>query len=581
MEKALQILEKNVQWLVLGLAAAFLGWVAYAYVVTPPAQVKVGSRTVLPGEIAGVIADGPAKTLEKKIKDDRANFTTPDLVASWQSHMSQPPSFALLPYAQDLPQGKGTITDKDHLQVRIAGLPTFPQPVISNSVLAGRSVISTVPAGGAAPPQPANPNVPVAQQGRDLEWVMVSATIPAKALADALLAPLKGQTVDPTLYNSQLLEVTLERQQSNGFDAMGNPTFPAEDGKTITKVAALIVDPTQVMPLPDPKSDLDTKYKFLDWSAQHVDLIATPPFYQVVTGTPFAPPAAPVAPENGQTPGVAPGTAPASAPATAPATAPVTAPESPATPAAAPAPAAGVTPTRPPVTASYIPNGLQPPPDVAGPPMINGNGQQGGQINPYSIPNDILIYAFDQDVKPGQFYRYRLRYSMKNPVFAIKNLADDKLIDQFALQSQPSAWTPAVKVPETTQYWVASVSTKMDQAKMDVFHWSNGQWSVKHMNVAPGETLPGTDMTVVDIRSTDSRQRDKYVLLAAEDGKSYIKSVAKDAADGDYQDLQNQVNTPSGTGAPGTPPGTVIPPITPRGLPPGNSRNPFPGTPNR
>jgi hypothetical protein len=585
MEKALEILEKNVQWLVLGLAGLFLAWVAYAYIMTPPAQVKIGPKVVLPADIATFTADGVAKKIDSKIKNDRADFPTPDLVASWQSHMVEPmlatnfnKDYALPMPASETAIIKGPGPGKVH----VASLPVLPKAVPAPTVQTGLSVVTLPAASGAAPAAP-DPNVPVAQQPRDVKWVTVSATIPAKPLSDAILAPLKGQPLDPQFYNTQLLQVVMQRQQAIGVDAKGDAIFPpADDKKSIEEVPALVIDPTQVLPMPAAKDGPDIQYKYLEWAGQHVDLIATPPFYQVVAGDPWVPP---VSAANGQTPlpgGAAPGVAPA--PASAPAPANGTAP-APATPPATPPAGAMKSSLRQPgqATASYAPfdphnpaggnfpmtpGGLRPgmAPMPFNPVPNAGNVNATGPLNPFAIQNDIQIYGTDENVKPGQSYRYRFIYKMKNPVFAIKLMADDKLVEQFALVSPPSDWSPVVRVPDTTKYWVASIS-RMDQAKMDVFQWSGGQWSVKHLTMSPGDLVPGTDATVVDIRAADSRQppRDRYVLLTTEDGKMQVHNATADAADNDYQTLLNQVNgggiAPNGTNVPPPP---IAPPIAPR-----------------
>jgi hypothetical protein len=208
----------------------------------------------------------------------------------------------------------------------------------------------------------------------------------------------------------------------------------------------------------------------------------------------------------------------------------------------------------------------------------NANANANGPVDPFLIQSDIQFYAIDQNVKPGQWYRYRFIYKMKNPVFLITNMADDKLINQFALVSPPSDWSAPVQVPNTTEYYLASVTgNKMDSARLDLFQWSGGQWSVKHLALGPGDPVPGTDATVVDIRASDSRQppRERYVLLTTEDGKIDKRDPTSDAAKDKYQDLLNQTNAggtaPGGPGA--APPPVFAPPVNPHRpvRPPSNS----------
>lgn len=589
MEKVLEILEKNVQWIVLGLAGVFLLWVAYAFVVTPPASVKMEGRTVLPGEVAVRTRNGPAAELEKQMKENNADFPTPDLVSTWRSRMTQPYEEQVASSAWDAQSGgKVVISTPGSTAVRVAALPVLPKAV-PVAPLTGLSLVEN-PANAANAAQPAQPAPaqPVAATApKDLTWVSVGATISGAALSQAMIAPLKGQPIDPALYNTALLQVELQRQKAT-LDGNGQPVFPdPNDSKSIEIVPPLVLDPAGIQPLPAETDPLDPKYKYIDWATANTALIATPIFYTVTAGTPWVSPfgssTAPGGPAN-----PAPGVPPAPAPQTAP----------------APAPAAGAMRIPPAIgraNASYAPadprsplgdgvggSGLRPrsfPAPGINPGGLNNPGFQpdaggaagaGGQVNPFSIQGDIQIIAHDETVKPGQTYRYRFVYRMKNPIFNVMNMADKKLVDTFAIASPPSDWTAPVTVPDMTKFWVQAVPAKMDQAKLDVFQWLNGQWTKKNMQVGPGDAVPGTDLTVVDVRAADSHGKEKYVLLTTDSGRLIPHYLATDTANPEYQDLQNAVNpNPAGTGTGAAPP--APPPPTPNGrrpVPPARTGRP-------
>jgi hypothetical protein len=205
-------------------------------------------------------------------------------------------------------------------------------------------------------------------------------------------------------------------------------------------------------------------------------------------------------------------------------------------------------------------NPAGPPPFANFAPPANG-GQAGAAINPFVVVDDIQLWAHDETVKPGQTYRYRVIYKMKNPIFGVQNMAKDELVNQLAIASPPSDWSPAVTVAETTKYWLAQIPRLDLPAKMDVAQWVNGNWTLKkNVPLGPGDGVPGTDMTLVDVRIADPKSgREKYVLLVSDTGDLKRRDLAGDVADPDHQSILTQL-------APAPTPGPTPPP-TPRGRP--------------
>ena len=605
MQKTLDILEKNVQWIVLGLAGLFLLWVAYAYVWTPPATVKINNRIATPAD-AALVTQVEAKQLDQQIKDSRSvNFPTDDLVTAWEKHIQDP-------YAAPLPQlAFNTVTqgqvvfDPGHHDPngmpRITELPVPPKPQLLPPT-AGLSTVSLQ-----APNAPQNGNVQaVAQPTKDTDWITLSAVIRAAALRDALQAPLKGAAIDPGLYNTSLLEVVLERQESNGVDANGAPTFPPEDKTNVTKIPALSIYQPTLQKVPADSASKDAQYQFLTWAQQNPSLVSAPVFNQVTAGDPWPTPQLPAATPDAGTP---PGTpaAPASVPATGapdpsavpsgaapsgnpptnppPATPPTTPTPAPTTPVAPPAAAgmkypsnasyAPLDPSRPPDSGypsrrsrrDYFPPGFNP----ANNPGINpGNGggpdpNNAAVIDAVNLTNDLLIWATDETVKPGKTYRYRISYKIKNPVFGVTNLAPEALVKQFLINSPPSDWTDAVKALPITKFWVASVA--QNHASLDVFQYQGGTWkTMKKVPANPGDQVPGTDLTLVDVRSPEaSHGQNQYVLLTSDTGEMQRRDLATDQKDSDHALMLD----PTGAGA-----GTAPPPPAPTFRPP-------PGRPGR
>jgi hypothetical protein len=605
MQKTLDILEKNVQWIVLGIAALFLLWIAYGYVLTPPATTKINNHLVDPSD-AALETQKAAKNLDRQIRETRSpSFPTPDLVTAWRDHMMEPYATQLAAnWSGSMPQteagfipGHEPTTGLPH----VAELAEPPAVQLQQPVAGLSSVIVQPPQGVQGNPNA--PAVPVVQpQPKDTDWITISGVIPAAALKDALLAPFHNAVVDPAMgaiYNTSLLEVVLQRQQSDGVDANGQPTFDPK-GK-IDTIPALVSYQPILQQIPPDSTLMPERYQYLTWAQQNQALLANPMFYQVTAGDPWPTPQMPVpAPgDNGAAPAPQPaGGAPATGTPTPAPTAPgpTTPTPTPTTPAPAPhatglkvsgkayyAPLDGARPPGSGYPGGYpgrgYPNGGRPfNPEFGGGfnpnQMQMGNGQMPqGAIDPFNLTTDMLIWATDETAQPGQTYRYRLVYKLKNPVFGITNLAPPPMVNQFVIASQPSDWSPPVVAPPVTKFWVASVNGS--RTALDVFRYNNGVWTpTKNMQVNPGDQVPGTNLTLVDVRTAEPR-KEKYVLLTSDTGDMLRRDANADISDPDHQAMLTP--NPNGPNGGPPPPDTVPPNSRPGGRPPINGRPPMPG----
>jgi hypothetical protein len=206
--------------------------------------------------------------------------------------------------------------------------------------------------------------------------------------------------------------------------------------------------------------------------------------------------------------------------------------------------------------------------------MQMGNGQMPqGAIDPFNLNTDMLIWATDETAQPGQTYRYRLVYKLKNPVFGITNLAPDDMVKKFVIESKPSDWSPPVVAPPVTKFWVASANGS--RTYLDVFRYNNGVWTPsKNMQVNPGDQVPGTNLTVVDVRTAEPK-KEKYVLLTSDTGDMLRRDVNADMNDPDHTAMSTP--NPNGPNGGPPPPETVPPNSRPGGRPPINGRPPMPG----
>jgi hypothetical protein len=196
--------------------------------------------------------------------------------------------------------------------------------------------------------------------------------------------------------------------------------------------------------------------------------------------------------------------------------------------------------------AATVPQGL-PQPGVDYP-----NGEF-APADPLWKPKTIETWCHDVTVEPGKTYRYRIRYKIKNPIFASNASPKQELVNQFAIVSPESEWTPSIQVPEMINFFVASSkSPNANTVNFDVFTWDKGQTKLQQFKVGPGDLVGGiakdgvdyqTKWTVVDFVK-DARTDDYQILLVNnEDGKIRVRSYKTDVTDALYKALKEQVKT--------------------------------------
>ena len=97
MQKTLKILEQYVEWIAVGIAAAFLGWMIYSYVVKKPVVSSVAGTELTPGEIDQAIKDGPVIKLQTAMQSNSVpSMPINDFVTDLTQQLtSQPTAVAL------------------------------------------------------------------------------------------------------------------------------------------------------------------------------------------------------------------------------------------------------------------------------------------------------------------------------------------------------------------------------------------------------------------------------------------------------------------------------------------------------
>lgn len=595
MEKVTQFLEKNVEWIALGLGGLFLLWVLWAYVITPPVQVQIDGRQLTLGEVDRHIRDNAARRLQQAIDDPtRPNYVFERLENRYAEIMSnsdrKAPNLSGTQFAWVMPPLNLDIIGQDREdgleQIFVEALPKLPAPRFVNKVVDGQPTSEQAVGRGrslvmipdVAPPQlvvggqanqpvqppfnPNDPNQPVQQVDR--LWVSALATIPGKGIADAFQESKVFQ-VAPNA-TTIFLRIEVEREELLPGGSWGNATM----------VPSLAINPLPPLPA---DAQREMAFAYADWAEQNVITILKPPFYPILKGSTWHKPGEPepVLPVmddlRRDTPDpTVDGRRP---PRT-------TRDPSVREPAGRDRPSRGgrgnnaPRDTDRPISAAdgtirfhqVPPNpGDDYPPDYYGgnPGMNPGSRQPGGLVaaqvpplvtrkfQPSAEMPDVEIWFHDDSVESGKTYRYRVRYRMLNPIFGLFNVSrPDNLTEQFALTSEWSQWSQPIGLDSLVQYFVYGWRPNANTVNFEVFKWENGIWQSEiFQNLQPGDMIGGTrqknnqavdfttGVTVVDIR--EDARRETFVLLVDSQGNLLTRSFRQDQGSSEYRDLRDKV----------------------------------------
>lgn len=505
MEKHLKTLEQNVQWIALGLGGIYVLWMVYAYVITPPVTVKLGTgptaAAVTPDDVDDTISKKYAEplktamsrsdTLDIKVTDvmgpylariDEKDLKTPDLATAWGGVRGEVP---------------GVVIDQNNKNALIAQAPVPPKPVavayssnIASIVLPnaqGQNNNAVVPAGQALPPH------------KDTGWWSGTFKIPFADLQKAW-SPFANASV-PGLTNTKFLQVTLTRQEMlpNGQWGPDTPIKPIG-------LANPVNFPGDVVPAGNLALRRQAaEYRQWTGSGDAQQEIMKPTFPEVLPGVRvwYAPGQEPPDPTKKQRNGR--------------------------------------------FGAPVRPRPIAPPPapvQVAAPNPNVWTPQRGaqpaqGDFDVMTLTADLDLMVHDTTAEPGHTYRYRVQYALSNPTWDSANVAVQKVADTFALESQPSDWTQPVTIPSTTQIFVVNVSSQTQRVEFDVFEWKDGKMIRSKVTATPGDAVK--DQTVVDIRQDAGKRDTSYVLLVGPNGNLSRQDKQSDAANPDYDKLKAEV----------------------------------------
>ncbi|MEZ0266662.1 MAG: hypothetical protein ACAI43_18185, partial [Phycisphaerae bacterium] len=322
MDKVIAFLEKYAQYLALGVAVAFLGYITYSSVLSnPKLDIKVPSvargvwqQVKLPGDVDAAIAANDAKVLVDAAKAPagdavKKQFSKPSFdtqfigkmeVAGFKEEATPPPGPGTPP-----PQTE-TVVEGPKID-KIPGLvkPPAAEPKGAISGQSFLAVAAALPpfalAGGAAgaivQPPPVQPGVPVA--GFDATWITVEFKLDLQKLADAWNASFLKADKTPidagAPRKTQFLWVEVQREELVGADQWSKTTIL----KPLPLTPIAQAEPDWLKLVANPGKDLNTEEAYRVWSEKsdvQINLVE-PPFYQVLSGDPWGAPSVPPPPD--------------------------------------------------------------------------------------------------------------------------------------------------------------------------------------------------------------------------------------------------------------------------------------------
>src|SRR2546430_14831759 len=167
MNKVVEMLEKHVQWVALGLGAAYLLFMVWSYALQAPVTDTLNGKTVTLGDVDDETAKGPAQRLKQAMdSQDLVAFDTQPFAEKFLASMDN----SREKYDKLTLAGNWTFSQTQKVENKgpdkgppmpgrdaIAGLPVPPAPDVVEAI-AGRSTV-------VIPPPPPDPAAPAAAGG--------------------------------------------------------------------------------------------------------------------------------------------------------------------------------------------------------------------------------------------------------------------------------------------------------------------------------------------------------------------------------------------------------------------------------
>lgn len=548
-----EMLEKHVQWIALGIGGLWLLYMVYTYVIVADSStVEVAGQNVNAATVDKMVQEKAYQLREKTERPDRILDTVDDYgkrIAQqleiptpqpWQEVFVQVPGGQVL--RRDVGQEQGP-----QMARKIDVLPKPPKAT-GIDALPLRSVVR-LPGAPQVDPQMGG-GQPVEQDAQLLSYVVVSANFPMAELGKEFARVIDEKHPLP-LKQTVLLKVELVREELQSDGSWGKPVvIPSHDFTP------------QQQSVSWPRQDRAEQMNFLQTAIPNQPSVAQPKFVQPLRGDIWRLPGTP-----------APQVAPANAPPQPepdmmdepPARPNVTPrqPNRPPTQQPTPRPRPGRRSDASPAFSHRVVTVAQtfdePPPPRTPMPGAPGMGNQpGGMMNqrpgvaapvipPANQPGEVPKSAFDPNnahpfpmwvtditVEPGKTYRYRIRYTIKNPAFAYDNACQPQdLANTFAIDSELSEPTNAITIPNTTMYFAVAapkLGREIRFVQFEVYTWTvDGlvQAPTKDTTAVPGDMIDPTQN--VQVTLVDMRDDGRTIVLLDQNGRVFTRNVNVDA----------------------------------------------------
>ncbi|HEV2293472.1 MAG TPA: hypothetical protein VGR35_06420 [Tepidisphaeraceae bacterium] len=293
MQKVLDLLEKHVQWVALGLGAVWLLLMTWSYVITPPAEVEIGNRTLTAGNVDEYTVENAVRPLEEAMKPKEAPPMVVDNFAErWLARMSwenvEPirtagliSSHGAIPDkllersptpGMRIAEGGGQPQGAQGAQPveKVATLPTpAPTPVASDWRFGRSTILKPPPIVPVGQPQPPTPPVP---EEVDKDWITQSFKVSLPAIAELFK---KHQVPPAPIGMTAFLKVEMVRQELLPDGQWGQET-------TLQPLPPF--DPNAIRPPWPANGNIHQENAYLNWAVQNTGDIIQPAFYQTVEG---------------------------------------------------------------------------------------------------------------------------------------------------------------------------------------------------------------------------------------------------------------------------------------------------------
>lgn len=137
------------------------------------------------------------------------------------------------------------------------------------------------------------------------------------------------------------------------------------------------------------------------------------------------------------------------------------------------------------------------------------------------------VWAHDLTATPGAVYRYRIRYSVNNPLFGRERSLGSDEPSLLALAKQPlvhspwSDWTQPVNVGRSSYFFVTSareegqLNQRSASATAEVYRMYYGYYRKHTITLEPGDPVQGEfrlpdDLPLIDVRSVEAAALEAY-----------------------------------------------------------------------